>query len=131
MRRRLYDLENWPINFRENIPMQRPLVALLFASKFCEDIDFGNKTVTIREGHRDYQEGDKALLYCNQGNDDGWAGSATIKSVQHVHLKDVDLHAIQSEGFMDHEEAEAGLKEHYPNLNLGSDVTVIHFEVVR
>lgn len=109
--------------------MKQPLYAILIApvKKTREDIISGRKTITIREGHRDYKPG-TAMLCCHV---DPWAVMVDVTSVSHCLLTDVSEKDYQADGFNSKEELLAGLQAYYSGLDWESPVTIIKWENAR
>lgn len=105
--------------------MKRPLVALLIAPVGQPDVDAEKKKITIREGWRDYEEGDTLMLCCHITR---WASRmAKITLVRRTVLSDVTRSEYEDDGFALRETLVAGLKEFYPDLTPQSPVTVIRW----
>ena len=115
------------------LPKKRPLVALLMADCFCDPILNGEKKITIREGWRDYQPGEKVVL-CRAGDvlepEYGWAFMAKIISVDHLILKDAPIQHLQDDGMKDLQDAVSCLREFYPDINENSPITIIRWELI-
>ena len=110
--------------------MKSPLVALLFApdEKMWTCIISGAKQITIREGRRDYQVGQPAMLcrhLCNH------VVMADIVSVRHCLLRNVTKKEYKADGFKSRSELLQGLRRFYPNLKMDSPVTVIGWKNAR
>lgn len=108
----------------ELIPKKRPLMGLLMAGCFVEPIMAGDKTITIREGWRDYRTGDGVLLGCLES---GWCAKAKITSVDFYFLKDVPTRDLEADGMPTVEDAINSLSLFYQNINENSPVTVIRW----
>ena len=107
--------------------MRRPLVALLFTSEFHAAIESGERSITIREGLRAYQVGELVMLCCHVAS---WCRMAVVTRVEHRRLRNVNPADLEKDGFVDHVTAVSGMKKFYSNIDLGSDVTVVEFEIV-
>ena len=104
--------------------MKKPLQAILMASDFHEICESGEKSITIREGHRDYALG-TAVLCCHIAN---WCMMVEITSVCHTtirHLTNLDL---EDDGFVSVTDAVRRLSRFYTDINLDSPVTVIRWK---
>ncbi|MBI2676949.1 MAG: ASCH domain-containing protein [Candidatus Yanofskybacteria bacterium] len=103
--------------------MKPALQALLIAPDCCvrDQIVWGTKTVTIREGHRDYKLG-KVMLCCHL---EPWAVMADITEVRHCLLKEVTKEECFDDGFSNRVELLHDLQRFYPDLTANSPVTVI------
>jgi len=113
----------------ENAP-KRPLTALLIAPDYLmrDNIMYGSKAITIREGIRDYKPGEPVMLCCHLVP---WCVQATIESVEHMQVKDVPDEACRDDGFENNAAMLAGMKRFYPNLTGESAVTVIRWKDVK
>lgn len=106
--------------------IKRALQALLFAGEqSMADVILGNKSVTIREGHRDYTEG-PVMLGCHILN---WCRLGEIIEVVHTKVKDVHLIDIVNDGCNNTNELLEKLRKYYPHMTMDSDVTVVRFNV--
>lgn len=113
----------------ELIPKKRPLMGLLVAGEENkESVLAGFKTITIREGWRDYHTGDKVLIGCHLLN---WATLAKVTSVNFYVLKDIPLKDLQDDGFPTLEDALLSLSAYYQNINEDSPVTVIRWKLIE
>ena len=110
--------------------MKQPLYALLVAPdhRMRTDILYGGKSISIREGHRDYKPGHPVMLCCHIVP---WAVMADITSVQHCTLREVTKEDYQAEGFHTQKDLLNGLKRFYPAMTLDSPVTVICWTNVK
>ena len=106
--------------------MKRPLTALLFAQKYHMDLMDGDKTITIRNGHKDYQAGDTVMLCCHITQ---FCELGKIKSVDHTRIKWLTPNELEDDAFSSHDHAVTELKRYYIGINLNSEVTVIRFEL--
>lgn len=104
--------------------MKRPMVALLISPDPMarHAILHGTKRVTIREGHRDYQPGDRLMICCHI---EPWAVMSEIESVRHTTLAEVVKEEYVSDGYNTSKEMLLDLRKFYPNISWGSPVTVI------
>ena len=101
--------------------MKKPLQCLLLAESLIDSAMSGEKTVTIREGHRDYQTG-KVILACPDVN---WCMEASITDVRHTTLDQVTEEEYIDDGFVSRTDMFEGLANFYPDIDLTSPVTVI------
>ncbi len=110
--------------------MKQPLYALLVAPghKTRTEILYGRKTVSIREGHRDYKAGNPVMLCCHI---EPWAVMADITQVSHCTLSEVTEEECRDDGAANKKELLADLKRFYPNITMDSPVTVIRWANVR
>ena len=105
--------------------MKRALRAILIAGrKMEEDVRYNKKKITIREGHRDYNEG-HVLIGCDKLD---WCVMRTIISVRHTTISEITKEECKDDGFYDHTQLIETLKGFYPNINWNSPVTVIRWE---
>lgn len=106
--------------------MKRPLVALLLApdSRMWADVMLGDKQITIREGHRDYQAGEPLMLCCHILDR---AVRTEVMAVRHCTLGDVSRAEYLADGFSTWPELLTGLRRFYPNMDENSPVTVIRW----
>jgi hypothetical protein len=111
------------------IPMKRPLLALLMSDDFRTAIQNGEKSITIREGWRDYKPSEKVVLCCTN-LESNWAVMAKITNVTHCALKDVKIEDLNDDGMPTLEDAVASLGVFYEGMNEESLVTVIRWELV-
>ncbi len=109
--------------------MKQPLTALLIAPDegMRHRIETGTKTITIREGHRDYRGG-PVMLSCHLVP---WAVQADITDVRHCTLREVTREEWEDDGFVSQEDLLAQMRRYYKNLTLDSDVTVIRWTAAR
>lgn len=106
--------------------MKRALQAILIApdANMRHAILIGQKTLTIREGHRNYTPG-SAMICCHI---EPWAVMVEIENVQHTTLGKVPPNDILADGFLDHRDAVQQLKRFYKDIDLNSDVTIVHWK---
>ena len=109
--------------------MKLALQALLIAPdhQMRTDILFGTKTITIREGYRDYHEGRPVMICCHIVP---WAVLATITSVRYCTLNEVTEEENRADGFESREDMLGGMQKYYPDMTLDSEVTVIRWKDV-
>ncbi len=105
------------------------LQALLIAPDHAmrTHILYGGKTITIREGHRDYKPG-PVMICCHIVP---WAVLAEITNVRHCTLREVAEEEYQADDFLTQEDLLEGLQKFYPNMILDSPVTVIRWKNVK
>src|SRR3989344_3829301 len=106
--------------------MKQPLYALLIAPdhRMRTSIVYGDKTITIREGHRDYRPG-PVMICCHLVP---WAVMADITNVRHCTLREVTQEEYESDGFHSKNHLLSGMRGFYPNMTLDSPVTIIRWE---
>ena len=109
--------------------MKQPLTALLIAPDdgMRHRIETGTKTITIREGHRDYRPG-LVMLCCHLV---AWAVQADINDVRHCTLREVTEEEWEDDGFVSQEDLLTQMRRFYKDLTLDSDVTVIRWTKAR
>lgn len=103
--------------------LKPPLVALLFTQELLEMIATGQKTITIREGYRDYQVGRPVICFC-----DPWGAMAEIESVRHCKLSEITKEEWEKDGFLSQQDLLEGMRGFYPTLTMDSPMTVITFK---
>jgi hypothetical protein len=109
--------------------MKRPVVGLLIqGSDALNAVARGRKTITIREGHRDYQTGDRLMLGCPWLN---WMLFAEVAYVRHSLAAKVLPEDLADAGYSSHEHMVEDLRRFYPNLTLESPVTVVRWTNVQ
>ncbi len=110
--------------------MKGPLVALLVADdpKMREKIANGEKTLTIREGFRDYRPGQTVMLCCHL---EPWAVMADITEVRHCQVKELTEEEARADGQENLKELFKALRNYYPRLTGDSFVTIIRWTNVR
>ena len=119
--------------FFERRPLRNPMYSLLIAPEFemRDAIHRGEKTITIREGLRDYREGGSLAIFCHIAP---WAVLATIDTVRHTTFRELTEKECQDDGA---ESAEALLDSmkrfggRYADMTMNSAVTVIRWKDVR
>lgn len=109
--------------------MKPPMYGLLISpdSESRSKIVSGHITVTVREGHRDYQKG-PVLLACHLVP---WAVRAVIVNVRHCMLEDVTDDELQCAGVASREGLRESLRIYYPEMAPASPVTVIRWDDVQ
>lgn len=109
--------------------MKQPLYALLIApdEKMRHRIETGEKTITLREGHRDYRPG-LVMLSCEKVP---WAVMADITDVRHCALRDVTEDEWTADGFVSQADLLTQMRRYYPKLELDSPITVIRWKDAR
>ena len=122
------------------IPRQPPLLALLMAPDFIDSVFSGEKTITIREGWRDYEVGRKVVICkCKDrvdpnlldfASNTGWAIMAKITGVTRTFLKEVPIKDLNDDLFESVEDAVEQLSTFYPNITPDSPVTIIRWELI-
>jgi len=105
--------------------MKRPLTALEMDESFMEAVHEGHKLVTIREGHRDYKNGDRLMILCAQ--DSFLPLRAVVTGVIHTTLGSVDESDRRSDMFDTVDDLLAGMRQFYPSIEKTSPVTVIRW----
>lgn len=110
--------------------LKEPVVALLISpdAQARHMIHRETKTLTIREGWRDYRPGQLLALCCEKLP---WAVMAKITSVRHCLLAELTFIEVASDGYANHAHAVKELKKYYPSIGLQSKVTVIRWENPR
>jgi len=105
--------------------MNRAMQAILIAgTKMKEDVLYGRKKITIREGHKDYTGG-PVLIGCDLLN---WATRKKIISVRYTTVGEVTNKECMDDGIGANLNLMIELQKYYPNLTMDSPVTVIRWE---
>ena len=109
--------------------MKQPLYALLIApdEEMRYRVETGEKTITLREGHRDYRPG-LVMLSCEKVP---WAVMADITDVRHCTLRDVTEDEWTADGFVSQADLLTQMRRYYPKLELDSPITVIRWKDAR
>ncbi len=104
----------------------KPFAALLISPEvpMRQAILAGDKTITLRLGHRDYQAGDKLMLCCHL---DSWAVMTTVVSVRHTSLAEVGQLDWEADGFDSHQEMVEGLECYYGPMIPQQNITIIRW----
>ena len=107
--------------------MKKVLQGLLIAgTEMMEDVRSGKKRISIREGHRDYNEGGEILIGCHIND---WAELATITSVRYTTINGLTNEELHDDGFDSKEHAIEVLSKWYEGINSDSEVTVIRWQL--
>ena len=98
---------------------------LKLADDLFPSLEEGNKTMTIRRGHRDIRLGD--LLF--EGvTDESLQKEVEVVEVTHIRVVGVSDEECQSDGFNDWTDFYQGMKKYYPDLDVTEECTLIYFE---
>lgn len=113
----------------EKSNLKRPLQALLVSPDTWnrEEIARGVITATIRDGHRDYRNG-QVMLCCHIVP---WVLMAQIIKVRHITLEQLLLSECSSAGFQNTTGAHEELLKFYPHISFGSPVTYIRWDKIE
>lgn len=103
----------------------RPLVALKVDEEFWPSVLSGDKTITIRNGRRDYRPGDKLVIFPTVTEK---VVETQVQSVRHCRLDGVSAEEMAADGFGDVDDMIDGMKRFYPDIEYSSVVTVITWE---
>jgi len=104
---------------------KRPLQALLFRGvNQMEDVMYGIKRITIREGYRDYVEG-PILIGCHILN---WCVMRNVTHVRHLPMRNIFDDELSDSGYTNSDEMLNDLQSYYPDMGWDSPVTIIRFE---
>jgi hypothetical protein len=104
---------------------KKPLQAILIAGEDGRDAVLnGTKKITIREGLRDYKEGN-VLIGCHEL---GWAVGKKITKVQWKKLGEVTIEEMRADNFNGIEDMIVGMRRFYPEMDIDSPVTIIEWE---
>ena len=101
-----------------------PVTEMLLAEDLFEQLLAGEKSVTMRNGHRDVRPG-SFVFKCTQ--DESRSAKVDVIQVLHSRLADVPIGFLMEEGFDSTEQAEEALRRFYPHITKESEVTVIVF----
>jgi len=123
-----YTIDHWDGDYP--VQIKRPLVALLMAPEFENMVMGGDKTITIREGWRDYNIGDNVVLCHTHETEKGWAVMGQLTRVTHHLLKDVSIKDFNDDGMLGLEDAIKTLGRFYEGINGDSLVTVIRWKLI-
>lgn len=104
--------------------LKKPIQYLLLSESLIDSAMNGERTITIREGHRDFHPG-KIILACPDLN---WCKEMKIDKVRHTTLNEVTEKEYTEDGFISRTDMFERLKSFYPDLDLTSSVTVISFK---
>lgn len=85
-------------------------------------VDSGNKTTTIRAGHRDFRLG-PAVLYFGPSH----RRNAAIIRTHHMSLDDLTMQNARTDGYNSLDDLLAALRSYYPDLAPGAPVTLVEF----
>lgn len=110
-------------------PLKHPLQALLIAPDHAmrTAILRGRKSITVREGHRDYRPG-PVMLCCEKVP---WTAMVDVTSVRHCLLREVSAEELADDGFYGLEDAVAQLRRFYAHITADSPVTVLRWTNAR
>jgi hypothetical protein len=122
-------LSSAPENLKKEEIVKQALQALLISPDRGMRIAIleGRKTITIREGHRDYKPG-HVVLCCQI---EPWAVMADITDVKHCTLAEVTEEEMRADSFEDRADMIEGMRVYYPSLNWDSPITVIRWQNVQ
>jgi hypothetical protein len=84
----------------------------------------GEKRISIRTDHRDYEVGGHMLIGCHKAN---WAILATCTEVRHTRMNEITSREAHDDGFDTVEDLFRKLREFYPNLEWDSNMTVVRW----
>ena len=106
--------------------MARPMTALLISPepRMHEAVLAGEKRITIRVGHRDYQVGDRLMLCCHL---EPWALRTRVGAVRHTWLADIRQEEWEADGFDSFDDMLEALEGYYGELGPDRNVTVIRW----
>jgi len=104
--------------------MKPALQAILIASNNHQmkiNVMTGYKSITFREGHRDYHVG--PVMLCDEL--ESWVVKANIYDVQHKILSQLTQEEWEADGFSSLEDTLGGLWVYYKDITMDSPVTVV------
>lgn len=84
----------------------------------------GEKCISIRTDHRDYDVGGHMLIGCHVAN---WCVLATCTEVRHTIMEDIMDREAHDDGFDTVEDLYEKLLEFYPHLKWDSPMTVVRW----
>ena len=102
-------------------PTRPALQALIFVPELVPQIQTGEKLNTVREGHRDYKEG-QVLLGSPETN---WCAMKTITTVTHTTIAKMARKDYLHQGWADRNQVLTDMQGYYPNLTMDSPITVV------
>lgn len=110
----------------ETPELKRPLTALLIApdKEIRNRILSGDKKITIREGHRDYQPG-LVMICCPI---EPFCVQAEITDVRHCRLNEVTEREYAADGYESQKDMRNNLRKYYPEMDYNSLVTIIKWD---
>lgn len=109
--------------------MKPALQAILIASNNHQmkiNVMTGYKSISFREGHRDYHVG--PLILCDEL--EPWVVKANIYEVQHKIMSQLTQEEWESDGFTSQESMLNGMRFYYPDITMESPVTVVRWNNV-
>ena len=86
----------------------------------------GYKSISFREGHRDYHIG--PVILCDEL--ESWVVKANIYEVQHKILSQLTQEEWEADGFTSLEDTLNGLRVYYNDITMDSPVTVVRWNNV-
>lgn len=109
--------------------LKQALQALLIApdKEMRRRVETGEKEITIREGDREYLEG-PVMLCCHI---EPWVVMADIVNVSYYRLGEIPMEMLLADGYHSVAEALSDLKQYYPDITVGSKMTIIEWKNVR
>jgi len=108
-------------------PFQDVLQAILIAGEDGKKATLtGDKTITIRNGLRDYKNG-RVLLGCHILN---WAIMGKITEVRHTLAKNITQKELEDDGYNSLKDMLKGLGQWYNGIDENSPVTIIRWQLI-
>jgi len=98
---------------------------LLLAEDIFDALEDGKET-TIRQGRRDISLGELLFVSVEEEREE----IVDVIMVSYCQLQNVALTDLQNDGFVDHADMLVQMKRFYPEIEEGSEVTVINFRRV-
>lgn len=92
-------------------------------SEFIPLIQQGLKSSTVRAGRRAVREGPAEVVSGRKSL------AVVITRVEYKKFSALNDDDAKKDGFRDAEELEAALRQIYPDIHTGDDVTIIHFKL--
>lgn len=91
-------------------------------------IETEQKRITVRRGHRDILPGE---LVFSGVNDENHTVKVNVSRVTHKTLAEISFTEAHYEGAQSVRHLQEGMLEHYPDLQLDDEVTVILFKYLK
>ena len=107
---------------RVQVDEHRSALDLAFSGEYLEPVGSGDKTTTVRFGHRDVSPGPAIFHF---GADTARRGA--IIEVRHVAVPDLTARDAIDDGFASVADLLAALERHYPEMRPDSPLTILEF----
>lgn len=106
--------------------MRQPTKALEISQHHCFSVETSMKTISIRNGHRDFKPGDKIIIYADEPD---FVVKAIITKVLHVTYGKITPKDYQDDGFNSIADMILGMKDYYPDITEDGPATVIRWRL--